>query len=234
MWLLVTEDPKRFRADSIDSSVIRWVAIGHGCLDWIAVLAGSLLAAVQSDDDAAQILAIDKVDVRSALGGCDEAFRRIVSRYQNEIASQMWSFVKSRERCEELVHDVFVEAYMSLHGFRGKAPLLHWLRRIATRVGYRYWKRERSQTKEQSGLWSIADWHECVGALDGQQSSMEAAEQVRTLLAQMAPRDRLVLTFIYLEGRSIEETADLCGWSRTMVRVQAHRARAKLKKLLES
>jgi RNA polymerase sigma-70 factor (ECF subfamily) len=57
---------------------------------------------------------------------------------------------------------------------------------------------------------------------------------VHRVLAQLPPRDRLVLTLVYLQGCTIDEAATLAGWTRTMTKVQAHRARGKLKKLLES
>ena len=41
---------------------------------------------------------------------------------------------------EDLVHEVFVEAYLSLRTYKAHSPFLHWLRKIAVRVGYRYWK----------------------------------------------------------------------------------------------
>ncbi len=59
-------------------------------------------------------------------------------------------------------------------------------------------------------------------------------EEVAVALEQLAPRDRLVLTLLYLESRSVAEAADLAGWSETMVKVQAHRARKRLRKLLET
>ena len=51
------------------------------------------------------------------------------------------------------------------------------------------------------------------------------------LLEELPPRDRLVLTLRYLEELSVEETAERTGWSRAMVKVQAWRAREKLKRL---
>jgi RNA polymerase sigma-70 factor (ECF subfamily) len=42
----------------------------------------------------------------------------------------------------------------------------------------------------------------------------------------------LVLTLFYLEGCAVAEIARLTGWSQTMVKVQAFRARNRLKKLL--
>jgi DNA-directed RNA polymerase specialized sigma24 family protein len=39
---------------------------------------------------------------------------------------------------------------------------------------------------------------------------------------------------MYLEELSVAEIAERAGWSQTMVKVQAHRARKKLRILLES
>jgi RNA polymerase sigma-70 factor (ECF subfamily) len=39
---------------------------------------------------------------------------------------------------------------------------------------------------------------------------------------------------MYIEEYSVVEVASLVGWSKTMVKVQAYRARAKLRKLIDS
>jgi RNA polymerase sigma-70 factor (ECF subfamily) len=53
------------------------------------------------------------------------------------------------------------------------------------------------------------------------------------VLDRLSPRDRLVVTLLYLENHSVADTASLTGWSQAMVKVQAFRARSKLRKLLE-
>jgi RNA polymerase sigma-70 factor (ECF subfamily) len=142
----------------------------------------------------------------------------------------MWKFTRDRQVYEELVQDVFVEAYLNLRSYRGAAPLSHWLMKIATRAGYRYWK-QRAKKRAQAAM-SLADYD--VSARDTETvEQQEAAEEVHRLLALLPPRDRLVLTLIYLEGCTIEQAAALAGWTRTMTKVQAHRARMKLRKLLE-
>ena len=50
---------------------------------------------------------------------------------------------------------------------------------------------------------------------------------------KLPPRDRLVLLLRYVEEHSVQETADLTGWTQTMVKVQSWRARQKLKKLFQ-
>jgi len=173
----------------------------------------------------------DDQDVLAAQRGDGEAYARLIRRYQQAISAYMWRFTRDRGRWEELVHDVFVEAYFSLRTYRGKAPLLHWLRRIATRVGYRHWRHQSRQ--RTADVRSIQDWDAAVPGDSQQSDAQQAAQIVHATLQQLAPRDRLVLTLLYLEGCTVADIAALTGWSQTMVKVQAYRARARLKRLLQ-
>ena len=177
------------------------------------------------------VYSIDWNDIQSSLDGDGQAYARLVNRYQDQIAAQMWRLSRQPSDCEQLVQDVFVEAYISLKKYQGRAPFLHWLRKIATRVGYRYWKQQAKQ-RQQSSV-PLQDWHRTTAAATSEQTAEEAAALVHSVLVRLPPRDRLVLTLMYLEGCSIAEAAELSGWSQTMVKVQAHRARKKLKKLLD-
>lgn len=186
--------------------------------------------ATQITSAAARELETDWTDIAATLDGDGQAYARIVRRYQDQITAQMWRLSRQRNDCEQLVHEVFVEAYVSLRQFKGRAPFLHWLRKIATRVGYRYWK-QQARARRQAAV-PLQDWHRSVPAVEAGEAE-EAAALVHGMLDKLPPRDRLVLTLIYLEECSVAEAAELSGWSQTMVKVQAHRARKKLKKLLE-
>jgi RNA polymerase sigma-70 factor (ECF subfamily) len=174
----------------------------------------------------------DAADVRGSLAGDGEAYARLVRRWQGEVARWMRRFARGGAEREELVHDVFVEAYLSLGSWHARAPFGRWLRSIATRAGYRRWKlrsRECARTKLSAefaaGLRSAA-----AGPAP---EPGRAGELLDGLLAALPPRDRLALTLLYVEGRSVAEAAELAGWSRVMVKVQAHRARGRLRRLLE-
>ena len=163
--------------------------------------------------------ALDWADVCTSLAGDEQAYARLVRRYQDPIAAYMRRFTRDRRQWEELVHDVFVDAYLGLASYSGRAPLLHWLKRIGTRVGYRYWKARQRRRREVD---LPDDAGQTASAAEGIDSARHAAEVVHLLLAQLAPRNRLVLTLIYLESHSLAEAAQLTGWSETMVKVQAH------------
>ncbi len=172
----------------------------------------------------------DREDIAASLNGEEEAYARLVRRYQSEVALQLWKYSRDPGQVEELLQEVFVEAYTSLPSYRAEAPFLHWLRRIATRVGYRFW---RTQTARRERETAFEPWHDRAEAAPVPGTAAEAAAQVHALLAQLPPRDRLVLTLMYMEELDTTEVAARTGWSRTLVKVQAFRARQKLKVLLE-
>jgi RNA polymerase sigma-70 factor (ECF subfamily) len=127
------------------------------------------------------------------------------------------------------VQDVFVEAYLSLGSYHGKAPFVNWLSRIATRVGYRYWKQVARQKKREN--FTLEEWDQLPGDSVEKMDASQAAALVHRLLGQLPPRDRLVLTLRYLEECDVAETAQRTGWTKSMVKVQTWRARKKLEKL---
>ena len=161
----------------------------------------------------------DQPDIQAALGGDGNAYARIIRRYQQTIARRMLGFTLDRAMVEELTQDVFVQAYLGLARYRFDAPLEHWLQRIATRVGYGYWKREGEKKKTLS-----LDAAARVPAVDSTSQAGWAE-----ILDTLPPRDRLVLKLLYVDDLSVAQAADLAGWSQTMVKVQAFRARKKLK-----
>jgi RNA polymerase sigma-70 factor (ECF subfamily) len=167
----------------------------------------------------------DADDIRHSLTGDGQAFERIVRRYQAEIALKLARFSRDPLVLEELVQETFVQAYFSLHRYRVEAPLIHWLHRIAVRAGYRRWQADRARRR------TLALEGQSLAAKDTRPPADDTLERV---MRRLPPRDRLVLTLLYLEERSVNETASLTGWSRTMVKVQAHRARARLRKLMEN
>jgi RNA polymerase sigma-70 factor, ECF subfamily len=67
-------------------------------------------------------------------------------------------------------------------------------------------------------------------SVDEQSANRELAAK---LLETLPPRDRLILTCLDLEGRSIAETSDMTGSPEAVVKIRAFRARRKLRKELE-
>ena len=171
----------------------------------------------------------DLNDIQACLNGDDEAYRRLVQRYEQQIVRLMWRFTRDRAECEQLVQDVFVDAYFSLKSYRAQGPFLHWLSIIATRVGYRFWN-QRDKARQ---FISMEDFDIAADADIDSIDSAQAAEVLHSLLDRLQPDDRLILTLMYFEDCSIEEIARRMSWTKAGTKMRAMRARGKLKKIAE-
>ena len=168
--------------------------------------------------------------VQEICAGDVEQFRWVIERHQEQVARLMWRFSRDPGIHEELVQDVWVEAYGHLSSYRGRAPLAHWLSRITLRVGYRFWRQQARHRHPQS---LASDQWEQLTAKSGEMEVLEAAELIYHVFGLLTPRDRLVLTLRYLEQWDVSQTAQYLGWSRALVRVQTLRAKQRLQKILQ-
>ncbi len=55
---------------------------------------------------------------------------------------------------------------------------------------------------------------------------------VEHLLAALKPAERLVIDLLYLQGCSVAEIKKVTGWSESLVKIRAFRARDKMKRQL--
>jgi RNA polymerase sigma-70 factor (ECF subfamily) len=92
----------------------------------------------------------------------------------------------------------------------------------------------RKRRREKGNI-PLDEIHYQIAADSGE--DIIAAEHARTILekgmAELKPEERLVITLLELEEKSVKEVAQLSGWSETNVKVRAFRARQKLKRFLE-
>jgi RNA polymerase sigma-70 factor, ECF subfamily len=122
-----------------------------------------------------------------------------------------------------------------LEQFDGRAPLEHWIARIATRTAIDHLRKEKCRRNE-IGLPELGD--EALDWLRNDEGKNEldanaAAEILNLAMRELSPVDRVVITMQEIEGRSVKEICAAIGGSGVAVRVRALRARAKLKRALE-
>ncbi len=178
--------------------------------------------------------------ISEVLDGDTNRFEVLIDRHREHVFRIVGRRVP-REDVDETAHEVFVRAWSSLASYRGKSPFQHWLSKIAVRTCHDYWRnRYRSKESPMSSLdEDHADWLENTmteepdASFNRNESRMMAREITMMALAQLSPADRTVIELVHLEERPVREAADLLGWSTANVKVRAHRARKKLRKILE-
>jgi RNA polymerase sigma-70 factor (ECF subfamily) len=168
--------------------------------------------------------------------GATDDFAEIVRRHQSRVFAILHRYERDAQRVEDLAQETFLKAWRALDQFDGRAPLEHWISRIAVRTALdhlRRVKRRRNEIALAELGEEVLDWLRS----DDEKCEWEAraaAEVLALALQELSPLDRVVITLQEIEGRSVREIALTLGVSGIAVRVRAVRARAKLKRALEN
>ena len=170
--------------------------------------------------------------VRRAQAGDMDAFDTLVARHQSAMSALLFRFAPNRADLEDLVQETFVRAWRALAGWRAEKPFLHWLKRIAVRVGLDYCRSQRRSPLACPAEVRDTDPLEELTAPDPASGPCAAAE-VHAILAQLPPDDRTLLTLVYLNEMPLAEVAEHFGWSSANTKIRAFRARLRLKTLLK-
>jgi RNA polymerase sigma-70 factor (ECF subfamily) len=188
----------------------------------------------------AQYLGMERSDaelIAAVLKGDTDSFAPLVARYSPRVFATARRYARKESEVEDIAQEVWLRAYQKLSSFRGEAPFEHWLMRLTVRVCYDF-LREHQRNREVT-LTEITedqeDWLERfnqdpASADSGAQAAKELIDKV---LEQLSPAARLIITLLEIEERPVKEIAQLTGWSVSLVKVRAFRARREMRKVLE-
>ena len=178
----------------------------------------------------------DKELISEVLEGNPESFEPLVVKYQPRVFAIARRYARREDEVEDIVQTVVMQAYSKLSSYRGDAPFEHWLMRAATFACYDF-LRKHQRNRE----WNATDlsteeneWLENVGGDSTEKEANQSAAKalVDRLLEGLKPDDRMIITMLDLEQKSVKEIAKLTDFTESNVKVRAQRARDKMKKIL--
>jgi RNA polymerase sigma-70 factor (ECF subfamily) len=177
--------------------------------------------------------------VRAAQGGDSAAFDRLVRRYQSTLYRMMVRACHHPQDAEEVASEAFVRAYERLRQFEGRSSFISWLGRIATNLCFRRRERAELPTLSLEALEQEADGHarrmpESPVPTPEQQAVREEMRRiVRRAVAELPEPDQTVLRLRDIESLSTEEVSAVTGLTVAAVKARLHRARRRLRDLLD-
>ena len=178
----------------------------------------------------------DKELITAVLEGDASSFEPLVTRYQPRVFATARRYARREDEVADIVQEIFIKAYQKLSTYRAEAPFEHWLMRMAVRTCYDFLRKH--QRNREYNVTEISDeendWLENVGdeGLERETDQAAAKALVERLLEGLSPDFRLVITLLEIEEKSVKEIADLTGWSGSLVKVRAYRARNQMRKML--
>ena len=178
----------------------------------------------------------DRELIAAVLKGETASFEPVVKKYQSRIFAMARRYARRESEVEDIVQEVFIKAFQKLDSYRGEAPFEHWLMRLSVRTCYDFLRNH--QRNRESAFTDMTDqetdWLDRFAA--DPDTAVETADAARDLvervLCQLPPSARLILTLLEIEERSVKEISELTGWSISLVKIRAFRARAAMRKCL--
>jgi len=167
--------------------------------------------------------------------GDEKAVLELFHYMYPHVAKLVHANLPAKESAEDLIQKVCIKVMSHLNQFSGKVPFLHWVSRIAVNTCLNQIRHEKRRpeirladlSEDEANV--IEQLATTPGELDASQK-MAASELVEKLLEGLKPADRLLMKLMYLDGHNVQEIAKLTGWSATLIKVRAFRARAHLRK----
>lgn len=160
-------------------------------------------------------------DAIAAQGGDPDAFVRLVKRHETAVYRLLLRFTNDRLLVQDLCQETYLEAYRSLHTFRNEGAFAGWLRRVAMRVGFRFWARQAREARARRAYAELLRDEPCCAAKVYKQDVVDA---VLIALRQLSSCDRELIDLRYFKGLNASEIGSVLGWTVTRVRVRLHRA----------
>ncbi|MEK6279781.1 MAG: RNA polymerase sigma factor [Acidobacteriota bacterium] len=165
----------------------------------------------------------------------------MVRRYSPRVFRFASRFFRQRSVVDEVAQEVFMKAFAQLGSFEGRGSMEGWLTRITTNTCLNILRstRSRPETTVSDMTDDESAWMETRLAGSAEESfrsserSYVAADLAERVLSNLSPDDRLVLTLVDGEDFSIKEVAEMTGWSQSKVKVQAFRARRRMRAEVE-
>lgn len=166
--------------------------------------------------------------VERARRGDADAFGELVWRYRDTVYTLAVRLV-GPDLAPDVTQEALIRAWRAMPRFRGDAALGTWLHRITVNTAWTM--RRRAARQETAPLEDSyedpGDGPEHAGVLVGVRADLRAA------LEQLTPGQRAVLVLRDVYGWSHGEVSRELGITQTTAKVRLHRARKRLRELLE-
>ena len=151
--------------------------------------------------------------VRRFLEGEEEAFGRIVRRWERKIYNLAWRMLGNREDAQDVVQETFLSIFKSIKNLRDPGSFSTWLYRIALNHCRTRWRYRSSDVSLDDRIAGPAgdDEENFSGILPARQSrdSLETLDIVRKALAGLSEDHRTAVILKEYMGLSLEELAQV-------------------------
>lgn len=168
----------------------------------------------------------------------ETAARDLMTALYPQIARIARRHLPFRMAEEDLVQEVFAKLFQNLHRYDSRLPLENWVSRLALNICRDHLRARACRPELRWADLGEGERRALEATLHAPEPADPAAAAdarilTHKLLEALGADDRMVLTLLHLEEKSVAEISALTGWNRAVVKVRAFRARARVRRALQ-
>ena len=144
----------------------------------------------------------------------EEELGDLFRRYAPYVAPFGFRLLGRDDELDDLVQEVFIEAYRGFHQLRSADAAKAWLARITVRRATRRLRRRRLRS-----FFSLESLPPDARLIDDHATPEDKAEVASTyrMVERIPVRQRVVWVLKHVEGETLDAIAEICGISKTTV-----------------
>lgn len=178
--------------------------------------------------------------IQAALGGDENAFARLLSRYKESIYFMLLKMVNNRSDAEDLALEAFGKAFKNLHQYSPNYAFSTWLFKIASNNCIDFLRKKKGvpvhiETNQEN---SESELPAKLRSKDPDPEEKLIRKQkailMRKVVRKLKPRYQILVEYRYFRELSYEEIATELKLPLGTVKAQLFRAREMLFRLIES
>ena len=169
---------------------------------------------------------------RAAAGGDMRALGELYERYRHRVYAVCIGMTRNSAEAEDLTQEVFVSLVKKIGSYRGESQFTTWLHRLTVNCVLMHFRRPARREQVFTDVENVVPIAPRLSAplLPGPLTDRIA---FRSAVARLPKGCRTVFVLFDIAGYEHEEIARLLGCTAGTSKSQLHRARLKLRKLLQ-
>ena len=169
---------------------------------------------------------------QAAADGNMAAFEEIYNRHHRRVYSICLRMLQNATEAEDLTQDVFIQLHRKIGSFRGDSAFTTWLHRMTVNQVLMHF-RKRNVKFEKTTEEGETPVQIVSGTANPLKMPVVDKIAIEHAIEQLPPGYRNVFVLHDVEGYEHEEVAQILGCSVGTSKSQLHKARIKLRKLLQ-
>jgi RNA polymerase sigma-70 factor (ECF subfamily) len=162
--------------------------------------------------------------------GDERAFGELVDAHKDLVHAMIWRLTFDRSQAEDLAQDVFLKIHRGLPYFRGDARLSTWIYRIVINVcSQSRTKRPREVSLDEDRGGRPIELRRNDSAF----GQVELRDRLDKAMAKLPEPYRVLVAAHHLQGMQYEALAEALGIPLGTVKTHLHRAKRRLRELLD-